>query len=88
MGIIIGASRLIGWRLSVKVGDLVRYGSTTPENRTLIQKVVGTVINTSGIMMCGIGSDPPYEMGSVEIMWSDGRGINREVFASLEVISD
>ena len=72
----------------MKVGDLVRYGSTTPENRTLIQKVVGTVISTSGIMMCGIGSDPPYEMGSVEIMWSDGRGINREVFANLEVISD
>jgi hypothetical protein len=72
----------------MKVGDLVRYGSTTPENRTPIQKVVGTVISTSGIMMCSIGTDTPYKMGSVEIMWSDERGLNREVFAGLEVISD
>jgi len=72
----------------MKIGDLVRYGSTTPENRTPIQKVVGTVINTTGIVMCSIGVDTPYKMGTVEIMWSDERGINREVFASLEVISD
>jgi len=71
----------------VKVGNLVRYGSTTPENRTPIQKVVGTVISTVGIMMCSIGSDIPYKMGSVEIMWPDGRGISRETFATLEVIS-
>jgi len=38
-------------------------------------------------MMCSIGSDIPYKMGSVEIMWPDGRGISRETFATLEVIS-
>ena len=71
----------------MKIGDLVRFGSTTPENRTPIQRVVGTVINTTGIMMCSIDVDTPYKMGTVEIMRSDERGINREVFASLEVIS-
>ena len=71
----------------MKAGDLVRYGSTTPDDRTPIQKVVGTVISTAGIMMCSIGSGSPYKMGSVEIMWPDGRLINREVFASLEVVS-
>jgi len=70
----------------MQVGDLVRYGSTTPDNRTTIQKVVGTVISTEGIMMCSIGSGQSYQMGSVEIMWPDGRGISREVYASLEVL--
>jgi len=71
----------------MKVGDLVRYGSTTPNDLTPVQKVVGTVISTSGIMMCSIGSVTPYKTGSVEIMWPDTRGISREVFASLEVAS-
>jgi len=71
----------------MKVGDLVRYGSTTPDDRTSIQNIVGTVIDVSGIMMCTIGADAPYKAGSVEIMWPDGRGISREVFASLEVAS-
>ena len=71
----------------MKVGDLARYGSTTPDDRTSIQKVVGTVVSTVGIMTCSIGSDTPYTMGSVEVLWSDGRLINREVFASLEVVS-
>ena len=68
-------------------GDLVRYGSTTPNDRTPIQQVVGTVISTEGIMTCSIGSGQSYQMGSVEIMWPDGRGISREVFASLEVLA-
>ena len=72
----------------MKVGDLVRFGSTTPDNRTVIQKIVGTVVNTNGIMMCAIGADEPYEMGRVDVLWPDDRMIKDEVFASLEVINE
>ena len=71
----------------MKVGDLVRFGSTTPDNRTPIQKIVGTVISTDSIMMCSIGVEVPYKMGRVHVMWPDERLINEEVFASLEVIN-
>ena len=74
----------------MRVGDLVRFGSTTPDNRTPIQKIVGTVVSTDGIMMCGIAAldGEPYEMGRVEVLWPDDRMIEKEVFASLEVINE
>ena len=69
----------------MNVGDLVRYGSTTPENRTPIQRVVGTVIKDNTMLYCG--GDHDYRMGRVDVLWSDGF-IEAVVFASLEVISD
>ncbi len=71
----------------MNVGDLVRFGSTTPDNRTPIQKIVGTVVSTSGIMLCSWGVDVPYKMGRVEVLWPDDRKIKEETFASLEVIN-
>ncbi len=71
----------------MKVGDLVRFGSTTPDNRTAIQKIVGTVVSTSGVMLCSAGGVVPYKMGRVEVLWPDERMIEKEVFASLEVIN-
>ncbi len=72
----------------MEIGDLVRFGSTTPVNRTAIQKIVGTVVSTDGIMICTIGLDEPYKMGSVDVLWPDARMIKDEVFASLEVINE
>ncbi len=76
----------------MKVGDLVRYGSTTPDNRTPIQKIVGTVIGTDGIMTCSMGVvilvGEPIAMGRVEVLWPDERMIEKEVFASLEVVNE
>ena len=72
----------------MKIGDLVRYCSTTPDNRTPIQKIVGTVIGTDGIMTCSMGVDEPYQMGRVEVLWPDERMIEKEVFVSLEVINE
>ena len=69
----------------MKIGDLVRYGSTTPENRTPIQKVVGVVIKDNTMICCG--DDHDYPMGRVDVLWADG-SIEGVVFASLEVISD
>jgi len=71
----------------MKVGDLVRYGSTTPENRTPIQKIAGVVVSDDGIMWCSHGGVKPYKMGTVEIFWPDGR-IERVVYASLEVVNE
>ncbi len=71
----------------MKGGDLVRYGSTTPENRTPIQKIVGVVVSTDGIMWCSHGGVEPYKMGSVEVFWPDER-IERVVYDSLEVINE
>jgi len=69
----------------VKVGDLVRYGSTTPENRTPTQKTVGTVIEDKTMLYCD--GDWDYTMGRVTVLWSTG-AIEDVVFASLEVVSD
>jgi len=72
----------------MKVGDLVRYGSTTPENRTPIQKIAGVVVSDDGIMWCSHGGVEPYKMGSVEVLWPDDRNIERVVYDSLEVINE
>jgi len=69
----------------MNVGDLVRYGSTTPENRTPIQKVVGTIIEDKRIVYCD--GDWDYSMGHVTVLWSNG-STEDVVFASLEIISD
>ena len=71
----------------MKVGDLIRFGSTTPDNRTPIQRIVGLVVDVSGIMLCSIGVSIPYKMGTVEVLWPDARGFERETYSSLEVIS-
>jgi len=69
----------------MKIGDLVRYGSTTPENRTPVQKILGTVIEDKTIQSCD--GDWDYTMGHVTVLWSTG-AIEDVVFASLEVVSD
>jgi len=71
----------------VKVGDLVRFRSTTPDERTPIQKVGGVVIEDR-TMMCSHGGVEPYRMGPLLILWSNERGLQREVFSSLEVINE
>ena len=74
----------------MKPGDLVRYGSTTPNNRTPIQKVAGLVVEDK-TMMCSIGvvtGGEPYRMGRMLILWSDGRGVREEVYANLEVLNE
>ena len=68
----------------MKVGDIVRYGSTTPENRTPIQKVVGTVIKDNTMLYCR--GDHDERMGCVDVLWPDG-SIEDVVFAVLEVVS-
>ena len=74
----------------MKVGDLVRYGSTTPGNRTPIQKIAGVVISDDGVMWCshGVEESKAYKMGSVEVLWPDARGIARVTYAELEVINE
>ena len=72
----------------MKVGDLVRYGSVTPENRTPIQKVVGVVVSDDGVMWCSHGGVEPYKMGTVEILWPDDRDVEKVVYAELEVINE
>ena len=72
----------------MKVGDLVRFGSTTPDNRTSVQKVVGTIVSTDGVGLCSMGVEVPYKMGRADVMWPDGRLIQKEVYASLEVINE
>jgi hypothetical protein len=69
----------------VKIGDLVRCGSTTPENRTPIQKAVGTVIKDNTMLYCRGAHDE--RMGRVDVLWPDG-SIEDVVFASLEVINE
>jgi len=71
----------------VKVGDLVRFGSTTPDKRTPIQKVGGVVIEDH-TLLCSHGGVEPYRMGRLLILWSDIRGLQLEVFATLEVINE
>ena len=74
----------------MKVGDLVRYGSTTPDDRTPIQKIVGVIVSDEGVMWCshGVVESEAYKMGSVEVMWPDCRGVERVVYDSLEVINE
>jgi hypothetical protein len=72
----------------MKAGDLVRYGSTTPDNRTPIQKVCGVVVSDDGVMLCSHAVEVPYKMGTVEVLWADARGIERETYSSLEVINE
>jgi len=71
----------------MKVGDLVRYGNVTSRPRSELQKIIGIIIDVSGIMMCSWGVDTPYKMGFVRVMWPDDRLVARETFASLEVVS-
>ena len=71
----------------MKVGDLVRYGNATSRPRNELQKIIGIIIDVSGIMMCSWGVDTPYKTGSVRVMWPDHRLVARETFADLEVIS-
>ena len=72
----------------MKVGDLIRFGSTTPDNRTTIQRIVGLVVDMSGIMVCSHAVVIPYKMGRVEVLWPDARGFEMETYSSLEVISE
>ena len=70
----------------MKPGDLVRYGSTTPENRTPVQMKVGTVLKDLTMWDCR-EPETPKRFGRLTILWSCGN-IEDVVLASLEVISE
>ena len=70
----------------MQVGDLVRYGSTTPENRTAAQMRVGTVLKD--LTMWDAREPKSHKrFGRMKILWSSGR-VEEVTFASLEVISE
>ena len=71
----------------MKPGDLVRYGSTTPENRTPAQLKVGTVLKDFTMWDCREDGTPKERFGRLTILWSCGN-IEDVVLASLEVISE
>ena len=71
----------------MKPGDLVRYRSTTPENRTHAQLKVGTVLKDFTMWDCREDGTPKERFGRLTILWSCGN-IEDVVLASLEVISE
>tara|TARA_Y100000310_G_C20249051_1_gene608219 strand:- start:370 stop:603 length:234 start_codon:yes stop_codon:yes gene_type:complete len=72
-------------RKDLRVGDLVRYGSTTPENRSEAQKRIGVIVEDY-TMTCTHGGVEPYKMGAMMVMWAEGI-IERVVYECLELIN-